>query len=311
MEYDYTAFFSSVCLSIDRAEFKINDRISAERLLNANKNFKKSNTFVDEFHGEDYFWRKYQYKHHVFFLINPVDETTYYKPRIILSKPSEAMEKEMLKTLNFNSNFYHKLSQLEITLDFVFKSENLYSYAEDIIKQIERNTHIIWSRNSTTFDYVGPKCTTKYRTNSQEESIQTCTKPIRMYPKEVNGKHVLRFELMLNNTSADKISLPFKLNIESLFKYIRFYKNNFNPREIAKLIERISDKYKVDAAKLRRSINRCNNSDSNINEKILKLKNIVKNNAPEYHATRSLNNCFVEDLDLTAFILNNLYIKGR
>lgn len=306
MEYEYTAFFSSVYLSTDRIEFKINDSFTAEHLLDAITDFKKTNIFNDNFHGVSYKWRKYKFKQSVFFLITPNDVETYYKPRIILTQPTLELQNKIMHILNFNKGFYYKVSQLEITLDFVFKDENSSTYYEELKRQIEANTHIIWSRESKSIDYKE----TRYRLNKNKKYIYECTKPIRIYPKNVRNKDVLRFELMLNDTAASKLQIPFILKKDIIFNYIRFYQNTFNVREIAKLIERMGKKG-ADIVKLKRSISRCvNNQDTSVNEKILKLKNIVKDHLPDYKGIRSITNCLVEDLELNAFILNNLYIKG-
>lgn len=306
MEYEYTAFFSSVYLSTDRIEFKINDSFTIEHLLDATKEFTKTNIFDDNFHGVSYKWRKYKFKQSSFFLITPNDVDTYYKPRLILTQPTLELQSKIMHILNFNKGYYYKVSQLEITLDFVFKDENSSTYYEEFKSQIEANTHIIWSRESKSIDYKE----TRYRLNKNKQYIYECTKPIRIYPKNVKGKNVLRFELMLNDTAASKLKIPFVFKRELIFDYIKFYKNNFNIREVTKLIERMSKKG-ADTVKLKRDINKCsNNQSTNINEKILKLKNIVKDHLPDYKGIKSISNCLIEDSELNTFILNNLYIKG-
>lgn len=306
MVYDYTAFFSSVYLSTDRIEIKINDSFTVEHLLDAEKEFKKTNIFDDDFHGISYKWRKYKFKQGQFFLITPNEVGTYYKPRLILTQPTLELENKIMSILSFQKGLYYRVCQLEITLDFVFKDEGSSHYAEDLKRQIEANTYIIWSRNSKTFDYKD----TTYRMNSDKEHIIECTKPLRIYPKFVRNKNVLRFELMLNNTAAQKLHIPFILRKDIIFDYIRFYKNTFNAREVAKLIERMGKKG-VDVVKLKRSILKClTTQKTNINQKILRLKNIVKEHLPDYKGSKSISNCLVEDTELNAFILNNLYIKG-
>lgn len=307
MDQDYTTFFSSVNLLNDRIEIKVNDIMTVEHLLDSTKDFKRTNTFKDKYHGVDYWWRKYKFQQCTFYFITPDDTTSYYKPRIILLQPTLEMRRKILNILNFSKTLYWKLSQVEITLDFVFKNEAMSNYADTIKRDLDSSTHIVWSRAATSFDFKE----TTYRVNSNTEDITKCSKPIRIYQKTVNGKEVLRFELMLNNQAAADIDLLFTLNKDSIFKYIKFYKNNFDARAFANLTERLQKKG-ADIVRFKKVTNNfINRTTYTINEKILKLKKLIKELLPAYKAAKSVQNCLVEDVELTAFILNNLYIKGQ
>lgn len=306
MDQDYSTFFSSVNLLNDRIEIKVNDIMTVEHLLDSAKDFKSTNTFKDKYHGVDYWWKKYKFQQCTFYFIKPEDFTSYYKPRIILLQPTLEMRKKIFNILSFSKTLYWKLSQVEITLDFVFKNEDVSNYADTIKRDLDNATHIVWSRAASSFNYEE----TRYRVNSNIDDINKCSKPIRIYPKTVNGKEVLRFELMLNNKAAADMDLLFNLDANSIFKYIRFYKNTFDARAFASLTERLQKKG-ADIVRFKKvTSNFANRTTYTINEKIIKIKKLVKELLPEYKVAKSISNCLVEDTELTTFILNNLHIKG-
>lgn len=319
MSYEYTAFFSSVHLSVDRIEIIIDDAITVEQLLNDDKEFTRSNIFTKEFRCSPYTWIKYKYKNRTFYLLKPskrpnaqksYSRDSYRKPRLLLCQPTIHTQEKIVQTLLGTHDLYFKVMQLEIALDFVFKQDSMATYVEDLIKQIDNSTYTKWGRKSTSFGY-GKKDTmlTTYRVNSDVKNKRLCTKPITIYSKVLKGKEVLRFELMLNKSSAD-VNLPFVIDKDTLFKYITFYNHKFNPRNFQKLMARMR-KRGADMVKVKRlTDNFVNRSTYTINDKVLKLKKILKEHAPKYKAAKSINNCLEINNELTDFIVNNLSIKG-
>jgi len=324
MDHKYTAFFSSVHLSVDRIEIIIDDARTVEQLLNDDKEFTRSSIFTKEFRCVPYTWIKYKHKSKVVYLLIPKPCSTdnftkvsakrcpenYYKPRLLLCQPTIHTQQRIVEVLLGTYDLYFKVTQLEIALDFMFKEDSMAAYVEDIIKQIDSSLYTKWGRKSKSFGY-GKKDTmlTTYRVNSDVKNKRLCTKPITMYSKVIQGKEVLRVELMLNKSSAD-VQLPFVIDNDTIFKYITFYNHKFNVRNFAKLMSRIK-KRGADINKIKRLTNNfVNRSTYTINDKVLKLKKILKEHVPGYNGTKSVSNCLEINTELTSFIVNNLSIKG-